>query len=132
MQGYAPPVKLQMSIAIKIQKETRPNFTYKVLLTQLTSTPNVVNISSLLTEIWPVAIFDQPVPLKVLYTHISYYDDDYDNEDSIVSDVEVEPVINLDNNQPQRDDLEEISASGHVWHDEEIASVPERPDQMTR
>ena len=63
---------------------------------------------------------------------ISYYDDDYDNEDSIVSDVEVEPVINLGNNQPQRDDLEEISASGHVWHDEEIASVPECPDQMKR
>ncbi len=70
--------------------------------------------------------------LKELYTHISYYDDDYDNEDSIVSDVEVEPVITLGNNQPQRDDLEEMSVSGHVWHDEEIASVPERADQMKR
>ena len=61
MQGCAPSVKLQMSIVINIHEEIRPNFTYTVLSTQLTSTPNLVKISSLLTEIWPVAIFDQPV-----------------------------------------------------------------------
>ena len=64
LQGCAPSVKLQMSIVINIHEEISPNFTYiLVLSTQLTSTPNLVKISSLLTEIWPVAIFDQPVPL---------------------------------------------------------------------
>ena len=29
-----------------------------------------------------------------------YHDDDYDNEDSIVCDVEVEPVTTMSNNQP--------------------------------
>ena len=55
-----------MLINIKLPKEIRPNFTYKVLLTQLTCTPNLVKISSILTEIWPVAIFDQPVPLMLV------------------------------------------------------------------
>ena len=42
----------------------------------------------------------EEITLNELCTHISYHDDDYDNKDSIVSDVEVEPVITMSNNQP--------------------------------
>ena len=42
----------------------------------------------------------EEITLNELCTHISYHDDDYDNEDSIVCDVEVEPVTTLSNIVP--------------------------------
>ena len=70
----------------------------------------------------------EEITLKELCTlaNISYHEDDYDNDDSIVSDVEVAPVITMSTDHPLCEDLEDrqsMSASGDA---EEIANVLER------